>query len=169
MKRRTLLLVYLGLVGARLGGATQWVEYRLAYHPALGSGVRFGPVVLYPPWPIVGWSMRLYDGILFVARGSPYGVAVFLRHGRSGVRTRVQPMKDQRLDHPFRVGESPSTVLFKPLEQRSVKAICSLDRLGLRSRFHAGFGLCHGKEVTTDPLVCKSSNEGMSRNRVIDV
>lgn len=63
MKRRTLLTVYLGLMGTGLAGATQWVGYRLAYHPALGSGVRFGPLVLYPPWAMVGWSMRLRDSI----------------------------------------------------------------------------------------------------------
>ena len=55
MKRRTLLIVYLGLILTGLAGATQWVGYRLKYHPALKPGLHIGPIVLYPPWAMVGW------------------------------------------------------------------------------------------------------------------
>ena len=55
MNKRTLLLVFVGLIFAGLAGATQWVGYRLGHPTALGPSVRFGSVVIYPPWAMVDW------------------------------------------------------------------------------------------------------------------
>lgn len=58
MKNRTLLILYLVLMVAGLAGATQWVGFRLGYHPALQPGMRFGTIILYPPWAIFQWAVR---------------------------------------------------------------------------------------------------------------
>jgi type IV secretion system protein VirD4 len=41
--------------------ATQWAGYRLAYHPALGSGLHIGGHVIYPPWAFGQWYVRWSD------------------------------------------------------------------------------------------------------------
>jgi type IV secretion system protein VirD4 len=67
MNSRTLLIIYFILLLAGLSAGTQWVGYRLAYHPDLSPGIHIGPdgggTVLYPPWAIVGWALRLGSAI----------------------------------------------------------------------------------------------------------
>ena len=58
MNKRTLLLLYVGLVLAGLSGATQWVGHRLGHPPALGPSLRIASVVVYPPWAIVRRTLR---------------------------------------------------------------------------------------------------------------
>lgn len=55
MTRRNIIIGYLVVLLIGLSAATQWVGYRLAYHPALG-GWRVGAIVVYPPWAIFTWA-----------------------------------------------------------------------------------------------------------------
>jgi type IV secretion system protein VirD4 len=55
MNARNIMIAYLIVVLTGLVVATQWVGYRLAYHPALG-GWRVGAHILYPPWAIFIWA-----------------------------------------------------------------------------------------------------------------
>ncbi len=57
MTRRHTLLLYAVVLLVGLMVATQWVGYRLAYHPALG-GLRVGRGVVYPPWALLVWGVR---------------------------------------------------------------------------------------------------------------
>ena len=56
------------------------------------------------------------SAMLFVARRGTNGIAVLLSHDRTSVRSGVQPMKNQCLNHPFGVGETLRTILFKGLK-----------------------------------------------------
>ena len=57
MTRRHTLILYAAVLLVGLIVATQWVGYRLAYHPALG-GLRLGRGVVYPPWALLVWGGR---------------------------------------------------------------------------------------------------------------
>ena len=93
MNRRTLATVYVTLLVAGLAGATQWVGYRLDYHPGLGRGLSVGAHVIYPPWAILTWARR-YGSVIptilnegYAVIGGALMVATFLlvlarRHGR---------------------------------------------------------------------------------------
>jgi type IV secretion system protein VirD4 len=59
MSGRSLILVYMLMMVASLTAATQWTAYRLEYHPLLGAGLRVGPVVIYTPWALFGWTHAL--------------------------------------------------------------------------------------------------------------
>ena len=62
MNARRLIIAYLIVLLAGLIAATQWVAYRLDYHPALG-GVRIGAHIIYPPWAIFTWARDFGDNI----------------------------------------------------------------------------------------------------------
>jgi type IV secretion system protein VirD4 len=57
MTTRHLLLGYLSIVLAGLIAASQWVAFRLNYHPSLG-GLRIGEHLIYPPWALLVWAQR---------------------------------------------------------------------------------------------------------------
>ncbi|MGD0461651.1 MAG: type IV secretory system conjugative DNA transfer family protein [Tepidisphaeraceae bacterium] len=57
MIARRLILVYSLVLLAGLIAASQWVAYRLDYHPALG-GMRIGNHLIYPPWAIFIWARQ---------------------------------------------------------------------------------------------------------------
>jgi type IV secretion system protein VirD4 len=99
MTRQTLASVYVAVAATGLVAATQWVGYRLAYHPALG-GLHFGGGrVLYPPWALLVWAGRygrdvprtLDEGYAIAAAGLVLAtliVAAASAAGRSKVRVR---------------------------------------------------------------------------------
>ena len=62
MNARRLFIAYLIVLLAGLVTATQWVAYRLNYHPALG-GVRIGGHMIYAPWAIFIWARDFGDNI----------------------------------------------------------------------------------------------------------
>ncbi len=62
MNARRLIIAYLIVLLAGLIAATQWVAYRLDYHPDLG-GVRIGAHIIYPPWAIFTWARDFGDNI----------------------------------------------------------------------------------------------------------
>jgi type IV secretion system protein VirD4 len=62
MTARRLILAYALVLLAGLIAATQWVGYRLNYHPALG-GLRMGMHVIYPPWALFVWARRFGNDI----------------------------------------------------------------------------------------------------------
>src|SRR5277367_1378736 len=55
MNARNTIIAYLLVLLAGLIAATQWVGYRLDYHPDLG-GFRIAGQVIYPPWAIFVWA-----------------------------------------------------------------------------------------------------------------
>jgi type IV secretion system protein VirD4 len=55
MNARNTIIAYLLVLLAGLIAATQWVGYRLNYHPDLG-GFRIAGQVIYPPWAIFAWA-----------------------------------------------------------------------------------------------------------------
>ncbi len=55
MNARNTIIAYLLVLLAGLIAATQWVGYRLDYHPDLG-GFRIAGQVIYPPWAIFAWA-----------------------------------------------------------------------------------------------------------------
>jgi type IV secretion system protein VirD4 len=55
MNARRTIIAYLIVLLAGLIVATQWVAYRLDYHPALG-GWRIGAHIVYPPWALFTWG-----------------------------------------------------------------------------------------------------------------
>ena len=73
MSKRTLALAYFTLLVAGLTGATQWVGYRLHYHPGLGHGAAVGRHVIYPPWAFLNWARR-YGGAIPGALNEGYAV-----------------------------------------------------------------------------------------------
>jgi type IV secretion system protein VirD4 len=93
MSKRALALAYVTLLAAGLAGATQWVGYRLHYHPGLGRGAAVGRHVVYPPWAFLSWAQR-YGGAIPRAFNEGYAVlgggllaatlllVVARRHGR---------------------------------------------------------------------------------------
>ena len=62
MNARRLFIAYLIVLLAGMVTATQWVAYRLNYHPALG-GVRIGGHMIYVPWAIFNWARDFGDNI----------------------------------------------------------------------------------------------------------
>ena len=62
MNARGLIIAYLIVLLAGLIAATQWVAYRLDYHPDLG-GLRIGAHIIYPPWAIFTWARDFGDNI----------------------------------------------------------------------------------------------------------
>jgi hypothetical protein len=62
MNARRLIIAYLIVLLAGLIAATQWVAYRLDYHPDLG-GLRIGAHIIYPPWSIFTWARDFGDNI----------------------------------------------------------------------------------------------------------
>jgi type IV secretion system protein VirD4 len=55
MNARNTIIAYLLVLLAGLIAATQWVGYRLDYHPDLG-GLSIAGQVIYPPWAIFAWA-----------------------------------------------------------------------------------------------------------------
>ena len=62
MTARRLIIAYALVLLAGLIAATQWVGYRLNYHPALG-GLHVGAHIIYPPWALFVWARRFGNDI----------------------------------------------------------------------------------------------------------
>jgi type IV secretion system protein VirD4 len=62
MTARNIIVAYLIVLMAGLSFATQWVGYRLNFHPALG-GFHVGTRVIYMPWGIFVWSRAFGSNI----------------------------------------------------------------------------------------------------------
>jgi type IV secretion system protein VirD4 len=73
MRRRILAASYFALLSVGLAGATQWVAYRLHYHPALGRGLAVGNHIVYPPWAFLRWTQR-FEGVAPNALKEGYAV-----------------------------------------------------------------------------------------------
>jgi type IV secretion system protein VirD4 len=63
MNPRRLIIAYGLVLLFGLIIATQYVAFRLDYHPALGMGLHVGGQVIYPPWEIFVWVRRFGDQI----------------------------------------------------------------------------------------------------------
>jgi type IV secretion system protein VirD4 len=62
MNARRLFIAYLIVLLAGMVTATQWVAFRLNYHPSLG-GVRIGGHMVYAPWAMFIWARDFGDNI----------------------------------------------------------------------------------------------------------
>jgi type IV secretion system protein VirD4 len=62
MTARNMVIGYLIVLLAGLSAATQWVGYRLHFHPDLG-GFSLGSHIIYVPWAILFWARDFGDNI----------------------------------------------------------------------------------------------------------
>jgi len=155
MTARNIIIAYLFMLLAGLITATQWVAYRLNYHPALG-GLHMGAHVIYPPWAIFTWARdfgpdiprTLNEGYSFI--GGTFILATILLMGARRFRRHI-PIRELGKD--------------RWASQRDMK------RAGLLTGQGTVLGCAHNRYLTYDgpehQLVSGASRSGKGVGHVI--
>lgn len=78
---------------------------------------------------------RAPHDLFLVVRSCTDSLAMHLGHCGTIFRTRIQPVQNQSLNHPFGIGQVLRAVIFKSSESLGVEAIRPLDGLRVWFRF----------------------------------